>query len=102
MRGTHGDVATAVATFDRAAVMEPSSARIKQKRGACKDCPFVDDAGAISNLVTAVVLGLDNWLIYRYRGWCQGIGEANSKQLLTTLIKLPQSRQTLSTMSWHW
>ena len=36
LHSTHGDVATAVATFDRAAVMEPSNARVRQQRGACK------------------------------------------------------------------
>lgn len=64
---THGDVATAVATFDRAAVMEPSNARVRQQRGACKGT-LGDNYGAIADLDAAILLGLDNALTYNYRG----------------------------------
>lgn len=67
LHSTVGVVATAVATFDRAAAMEPSDARIRQQRGACKDT-LGDHTGAIENLSAAIQLGLDNALTYRYRG----------------------------------
>ncbi|KAL0051931.1 hypothetical protein WJX82_004713 [Trebouxia sp. C0006] len=64
---TVGGVATAVAIFNRAAAMEPSNARVRQQRGACKDT-LGDHTGAIENLSAAIQLGLDNALTYRYRG----------------------------------
>lgn len=63
----YGDVATAVALFDRAAVMDPSNARVRQQRGACKST-LEDTSGAIADLDAAILLGLDNTLTYRYRG----------------------------------
>lgn len=64
---TVGGVATAVAIFNRAAAMEPSNARVRQQRGACKDT-LGDHTGGIENLSAAIQLGLDNALTYRYRG----------------------------------
>lgn len=59
MHSTAGDVATAVASFDRAAALEPSNARIRQQLGACKT-KLGDHAGAIADLDAAIQLGLDN------------------------------------------
>jgi len=67
LHSTAGNVATAVAIFDRAAAMEPSDARIRQQRGACKDT-LGDPIGAIEDLNAAIQLGLDNALTYKYRG----------------------------------
>ena len=67
LHSTVGDVATAVATFDGAAAMEPSDARIRQQHGACKDT-LGDPAGAIEDLNAAIQPGLDDALTYRYRG----------------------------------
>ena len=64
---TAGDVATAVAIFNRAAAMEPSKARVRQQQGACKDT-LGDPTGAIEDLNAAIQLGLDNALTYKYRG----------------------------------
>ena len=61
------DVATAVATFDKEAAMEPSNARIIQQWGACKNM-LGDHAGAIADLSAANQLGLDDALTYTYRG----------------------------------
>ena len=82
LHSTAGDVATAVAIFDRAAAMEPSDARIRQQRGACKDT-LGDPLGAIEDLNAAIQLGLDNALTYTYRG-VANIQLGQLKQLLQT------------------
>ena len=78
LHSTVGVVATAVATFDRAAAMEPSDARIRQQRGACKDT-LGDPTEAIEDLNAAIQLGLDDALTYTYR--CSLV---SWKQLLQT------------------
>ena len=60
---THGCLATAEVMFDRAIVLEPSNARIRQQRGFCKSS-LADDVGAIADLDTAVLLGVDNSLTF--------------------------------------
>ena len=97
LHSTVGDVATAVATFDRAAAMEPSDARIRQQRGACKDT-LGDPIGAIEDLNAAIQLGLDNALTYRYRGLANmqlGQFEAALADLNQAVAKKPDHFEAL-------
>lgn len=97
MHSTDGDVATAVAIFNRAADMEPSNARIRQQRGACKDT-LGDPTGAIENLNAAIQLGLDNALTYRYRGLANmqlGQFEAALSDLDQAVAKKPDHLEAL-------
>ena len=69
LHSTIGDVATAVATFNRAACLDPTNARIRQQRGACKTT-LNDFEGGQNDLTAAIELGLGNALTYKYRGVC--------------------------------
>ena len=86
LHSTVGGVATAVAIFNRAAAMEPSNARVRQQRGACKDT-LGDHTGAIEDLSAAIQLGLDNALTYRYRG----LANLQLGQLQAALADLDQA-----------
>lgn len=97
MHSTFTDVAPAVATFDRAADMEPSNARVRQQRGACKN-KLGDLAGAIADLDAAIQLGLDNALTYMYKG------ETNMQlgQLNIALADLDQAVAKKPNRSHYW
>ena len=62
-----GTYALAASTFDRAALMDPSNAWVRQQRGVCK-CWLGDTAGAIQDLTDAIQMGLDNADPYFHRG----------------------------------
>ena len=68
LHSAYGDAATAIAMFDRAAVMEPSNARIRQQLGGVKLFVVGDAAGAVADLDAAVLLGMRTSPTYRARG----------------------------------
>ena len=66
LHGQVGTFALAASTWDRAARMNPSNARVRQQRGSCR---FVlgDTAGAIQDFTDAIQIGLDNADSYSHR-----------------------------------
>ena len=92
-----GDMATAVAIFNRAAAMEPSNARIRQLRGACK-VTFEDATGAVEDLNVAIQLGLDDASTYCLRGFANmelGQFEAALADLDQAVAQKPDQIQAL-------
>ena len=67
LHGSYGDQDAALAAFDKAADMNPTSARVRQQRGASK-ANMKDFNGAIEDLTAAIELAPSNSSSYRYRG----------------------------------
>ena len=67
MHSTAGDVATVAVTAVKTRQTEPSNAKMRQQRGACKNM-LGDHARATTDLDAAMQFGMDNALTYMYRG----------------------------------
>ena len=68
LHNTANDSAAAASAYDKAAVVEPSNASIRQKRALCK-LDLGDVAGGIADLDAAILLGLNDANTYTVRGF---------------------------------